>query len=346
MKNYSPNNPLISVCMAAYNASEYIEKALLSILNQTYENIEVIIVNDKSTDETESIIKVFKKQDDRIKIFNNSENIGYLRTFNLALSCSSGEYICFVDADDWIAPTKIQKQLEQFLLNPLLGIVGTSIYRTDKYTKVVGVERYPLSSTDIVNYLNTNEDVCMCGSSVMISKRVKNEIGGYREFFENCPAEDFDWIRRICDKFESLNIHEPLYYYRFADNSLTRKVHYSVKARNASRIAHFLSLQRKNSQLDSLDNPSCDELDTFIKKLEHQQSNNLSELFYSTSIQHSINGNIVHSLKDLMLSIKNGLNILSSIKLFFLVLVIIIVPNNFLLVLKNFFGFKSVHKKK
>lgn len=336
--------PLVSVCIAVYNAVEYIERALFSVKNQTYDNLEVIIINDASSDDTKTILTSFANTDTRFVVYDNATNLGYLATFNKALNLSNGELICFVDADDWISDDKIEKQVSCFIKNDSLGIVGTNIYRTDAKGNVVGVDTFPSSNAEITNYLKEHVDVCMCGSSVMISNEVKKNIGGYRDYFADCPAEDYDWIRRICEKYESFNLSEPLYYYRFTDNSLTRKVHYSTKARFAQEITKFLAEQRLSKSEDSLMNVNDNELQNFIDEIDKRELGSKYELYFSTAIQHSVNGDFLKSINDCFVSRKHGLNFLRFFYLAILVTLIFCVPNSVLLKLKNTFGIKSVAK--
>ena len=95
--------PLVSVIMPTYNAEKYIGDAIESILNQTYKNIEVIIVDDASTDETGNICDVFASKDDRITCVHHSQNAKLWSTRNTGLENANGEYVVFVDGDDWLA---------------------------------------------------------------------------------------------------------------------------------------------------------------------------------------------------------------------------------------------------
>jgi glycosyltransferase involved in cell wall biosynthesis len=338
------SSPLVSVCVAAYNAEGFISDAINSILKQTYNNLEVLVLDDCSTDNTLAVVNETSKFDCRLKVYSNEQNLGYLKTFNKLLEMSTGEFICFVDADDWIDLEKITKQIRYFEEHPNIGIVGTFVNRTDVNGRKVGTEEYPVNNDAIVSYLTTQDDVCMCGSSVMITKSVKYLIGGYREFFDGCPAEDYDWIRRISEKYQCANLDEHLYNYRFADNSLTRKVHYSVKARHAAVIAGFLATQRFECGLDSLQNPCNDGLDKFLCKLENKSRADISSLYRSTSIQHAINGDVRSAMSDFKRCLDEKLSFIALVKLFSIILIIVIVPNDILLRAKNFFKLKSVSK--
>lgn len=125
--------PLVTIIMPAYNAEKTIGFAIDSILNQTYKNIELIIVDDYSVDSTLEIIKQKKKIDSRIKIICNDRNLGPYVSKNKALDISSGEYITGHDADDWAHPQRIEKQVDFMLNNPnIKAMVGKKIRMTDE----------------------------------------------------------------------------------------------------------------------------------------------------------------------------------------------------------------------
>ena len=131
-------DPLISIVMPAYNAEKYIDKSIESVLNQTYRNIELIIINDCSKDKTEEIIEKYCKQDIRVRKYTNQINSGVSFSRNFGVEQANGEWIAFLDSDDMIHPQllealykeeKLQKQID--LLNrenmePLLIYTGSS----------------------------------------------------------------------------------------------------------------------------------------------------------------------------------------------------------------------------
>ena len=101
----------VSIIIPIYNCAEYISDCIESIIHQSYSNIEIIIVNDGSSDDSLSICKKYEKKDDRIIIINNKNNgVSYSR--NCGIKKSSGEYICFIDADDWIHKNYIEKLVD------------------------------------------------------------------------------------------------------------------------------------------------------------------------------------------------------------------------------------------
>lgn len=115
--------PLVSVLMTAYNSGKYIEEAIKSILNQTYHNLELIIVEDASTDSTLQVIKQFS--DDRIRLFCNEKNSGTLYGMQKAFGLARGEYIAVLDSDDVSLPKRIEKQVSFLQAHPEVMLCAT-----------------------------------------------------------------------------------------------------------------------------------------------------------------------------------------------------------------------------
>jgi len=105
-------SPLVSVCIPVYNREEYIENTVNSVLGQTFQNFEIIIIDDGSTDNSILIIKSI--QDSRIKLFQNGVNKGVVYSRNRYLEEASGNFIAMLDSDDIWAPNKLEKQLDFF----------------------------------------------------------------------------------------------------------------------------------------------------------------------------------------------------------------------------------------
>jgi glycosyltransferase involved in cell wall biosynthesis len=103
-------NSLVSVIIPTYNRANLVQRAIKSVLNQTYKNIEIIVVDDGSEDNTEEVVRAFN--DERIKYIRNKENKGVAASRNIGLKFSKGEYITFLDSDDEFLPEKIEKQLK------------------------------------------------------------------------------------------------------------------------------------------------------------------------------------------------------------------------------------------
>lgn len=128
--------PTVSVIMPAYNSEKYIGSAIQSVLMQTYINIELIISNDASIDNTKEIIKLFK--DKRLVYLENSKNKGISENRNICLSYANGEYIAVMDNDDISMPTRIEYQIKFLEANPEIDVVGTYVCLIDDRNKIIG----------------------------------------------------------------------------------------------------------------------------------------------------------------------------------------------------------------
>ena len=107
--------PLISVIISVYNTEQYISKCLDSILNQTYKNLEIIVINDCSKDKSYEILKKYAKNNSNIKLLNNEVNKGLSYSRNIGLDHSNGEYIGYIDSDDYIDDTYYEKLVKAIL---------------------------------------------------------------------------------------------------------------------------------------------------------------------------------------------------------------------------------------
>lgn len=134
--------PLVTVFMPVYNSEQYIKEAVESILNQTYKNLEIILVDDGSTDRSIEIIKSYK--DDRIRLIQNEKNMGIPYTRNVGLKEAKGKYIAIMDSDDIATPKRIERQVDYLEKNPDIDAVGSYYIQfgekaekkvTPKYTK-------------------------------------------------------------------------------------------------------------------------------------------------------------------------------------------------------------------
>ncbi len=208
--------------MAAYNAAKYITEAIQSVLDQTFEDFELLIVNDGSTDETVEMISKF--HDPRIRLLHNDRNRGLVYTRNVLLKEARGEYIAILDSDDIAISNRLALQYEHFQKNPELALCGGHGKVINHLGEPIETPRLtvPLGSENIkITLLFWNTFV---NSTVMYKKEVLLELGGYREF---APAEDYELFTRIADKYVVDNIDAVLVRYRDHDHN-TSVVHAST----------------------------------------------------------------------------------------------------------------------
>lgn len=156
------NSKKVSIIVTTYNSAEFIENCIDSLLNQTIDNIEVIVVDDASTDNTVKILKRYPT----IKIIELSENNGTYHARNIGIAHSSGEFITFQDSDDWSHPERVSKQLQHLLDHPKIVANFSNFFRVDESTGLPSCrQNYPLLRLNI--------------SSMMIRKEILEGVGGF-----------------------------------------------------------------------------------------------------------------------------------------------------------------------
>ncbi|HDR1936400.1 TPA: glycosyltransferase family 2 protein, partial [Pasteurella multocida] len=151
-------SPLISVLICAYNSEKYIERSIRSVMKQTYKNLEIIIINDGSSDNTFSIIERLSREDRRIRIINNDKNIGLISSLNIGIENFNGEYLARIDSDDFAKPQWIAKLFTFLDENKDIVLVGSylEIFSEDENGSILSFDckngdiwRYPTDDNEI-----------------------------------------------------------------------------------------------------------------------------------------------------------------------------------------------------
>ena len=204
---------LISVIIPVYNREKVIEKAVNSVLKQTFQDFEIIIINDASKDNTAKVLDQLAKQDKRIKIITNKENKMVFASRNSGMKIAKGKYIAFLDCDDEYYPTKLQKQLDYLKEHPDIDFVYTQYYVINLNTKEKKLVK--------PSHERLLQDVEFALSSVLFSKKVVDTIGMYDVSFIH---DEWAFWLRIAENFKMGCVNEPLlkYYIQGTNLSLTR----------------------------------------------------------------------------------------------------------------------------
>lgn len=214
---------LVSVIIPCYNVEDYVERAVASILDQTYSNLQVLLVDDASTDGTLRRLERFN--DPRVQLLKMGANTRKIGAVNEALKLASGAYIAFQDADDWSDNTRLEKQVNEFREDAGLGICFTG-YRFEG-KKSCDVGRIALSNDELRDEFlqfgykaNSQFNATTC-ATMMITREVLERTKGYDEYFKGRVGEDIHWIYRILKSFRGKTIPSPLYHYNLRDESFT-----------------------------------------------------------------------------------------------------------------------------
>lgn len=243
-----PEMPLISVLMPACNAAPFISQAITSILAQSHQHFELIIADDGSTDATRHVIQSF--DDPRIRPVFNQANRGYVATYNHLLTLAAGDYITFLDADDYCSPDRLALQLAAFRANSRLGMVGTGYDLVTVTGEIILRVVEPLQHEELAEVVRTRNP--FCGASLMFSRAAYERVGGYRPFFGGEYAYmDYDLACRVMEHFECANLSSSLYSYRQSPGSLSKRV--SARRYISDQLVRHLATQRRIDGLDDLD---------------------------------------------------------------------------------------------
>lgn len=279
---------MISILMPAFNAELYLKDSINSILNQSYTDFELLVCDDCSTDNTWEIIQSF--QDSRLRIFQNKENQGYLKTSNFLVSHAIGEYISFQDADDLALPDRFMK-LKKHLVDNKLDLVGSYCGIIRNREDVLSIIKYSGTFDEIKKDLMHKSHPPFCGSAILVKSSIIAQCGLYDINFDRIGAEDYDWIYRVSlEGFKLGNVSEPLYLYRQHNQSVSRLNFEKNKlALFSDLIAKDLYLSRLNNQGETFDMLK----DKYLKEFEMDSD----KLYY-----HVLRLNFLNSRKELFKS--------------------------------------------
>jgi len=235
----------VSVIMPVYNAEQYVAKAIESILNQTLRDFEFIIINDGSTDSSLKIIKNYQDKDDRIKLIDNHQNLGLVKSLNKGLKMAIGEYIARMDADDISLSDRFQKQYT-FLENNLdIFLIGSSCFLINEMGIRMGSQICFTNQISIKKKLR--EGSCIIHPSIMFRN---DRQTFYRE--KMWYSEDYDLYLNLLSRNKKIaNIKDILIEYRIATNSICRT--HSRKQRKFGDIAIRFYNQRVKFGKDEYD---------------------------------------------------------------------------------------------
>lgn len=202
--------PLVSILMPAYNAEAFVGRAIESVLNQTCSNWELLVLDDASTDSTAVIVNSF--QDQRIKVYSNGENQGYLLSCNQLFEKANGEFVTFLDADDTSTTNRITDCLSAFERSPSLDFVTTNHVRVDKVDALISSHKVVVDYTKYASDPSYYPTICC--ATIFLRKALLSKVGGYHPFFKNLGGEDYHWLFRLSLVGDGAHLSQQLYKYR------------------------------------------------------------------------------------------------------------------------------------
>lgn len=224
------NNKLkVSFIISVFNSSHLIQNSLQSILNQTYKNIEILVIDDGSTDKSYKILKSIEASNSNVKLFKNNENLGLTKSLNKLIDHCEGEIIARQDIDDFSKPKRIEKQVHE--INKLnLDFCLTRARRLDN-NKLIPKYSFLLPDKFVMKYKNP-----FIHGTLAIKKEALLSVGKYNKKFYY--AQDYKLFSDMISKnLKYKVINEPLYYLNMIDN---------LSSKFKSDQEYFANCVRKN----------------------------------------------------------------------------------------------------
>lgn len=215
-------NPMVSVVIPTYNESRFLPRCIESVLNQTYNNLEIIVVSDGSTDDTNDVVNSYLATGKvRLIVQNNS---GVSRARNNGVNHCSGEYIAFIDSDDAWFPHKLDKQLDVFLKHNDIVLVTTGLNKVNVNGDLLSVPSVDLSYSDKPEdyshlLLCSDGVIGLAPSSWMLHKKSFDQLNG---FVEGIISEDYEFLIRLSEIGRFYIISDALIEYTVRSDSLMR----------------------------------------------------------------------------------------------------------------------------
>ena len=164
------NKQLVSILLPVHNSEKFLRESLQSLVSQSYRNIEIIAIDDQSTDNSYKILTAFKKNYKKVRIYRNVKRYGIVMTLNRLMRRAKGEFIAFASAEDLFSKEKIKKQLSYLLDNPNVVALGTQCFFLDNHNKKLGKSSFPTENREIYN--SPLHGLSMQFETVMLNKNL------------------------------------------------------------------------------------------------------------------------------------------------------------------------------
>lgn len=205
-------SPLVSVLMSTFNSEKTLERAIDSILNQSYKNIEFLICNDGSTDNTKQILDKYSNLYAQIEIINNVNNVGLTKSLNLLINKSNGDFIARQDDDDYSDPARIKEQLKHCNDNKFQAVFTRS-YNLNKNSSMQNIS-YLIPYKLLVKFRNP-----FVHGTMLINSKIIKTFGGYDEDFYF--AQDYKLYRDLIDNRIRIKKERKILYYLNTKNNIS-----------------------------------------------------------------------------------------------------------------------------
>jgi len=269
--------PLVSICIPTYNNARFLRECLDSIVNQTYQNKEIIVSDNVSTDETKKIVKEYVEKY-KVKYYKNEKNIGAEANFTRCIELTKGEYIAIFHADDLYMLNIIQRQIDTFQNNSAIGAVFTTAKRINSFSKIIGDYKLPVELnnkkiyyfSEIFLSILENGNFLIC-PSCMVKGRIYKELVAFNGNRFKTSA-DLDMWLRILAKCPIAILNEKL-----------------MSRRSSNTQGIFASTYLRTKQADFFKVMDYYLEKSIVSNISHKTLNRYKALKYNDDIKRAIN---------------------------------------------------------
>lgn len=210
--------PKVSILCSVYNGDPFLEECLESVINQSFQDFELIIVDDMSVDATEKILDQYARRDHRIRVLRNQTRRGLTRNLNLALQEAKGEYLARLDADDLMAPERLAQQVAYLDSHPQCSLLGSAAGLIDEKGNPIGQWQGGQDAT-LLRWKAISANPLTHGSVMMRHSFLLQHHLAYNESFE--VSQDYELWLRILPLTEAFCLSDPLYILRCHASSVS-----------------------------------------------------------------------------------------------------------------------------
>lgn len=226
--------PRVSVLMPVFNGGRFLAAAVESILNQSYDDFELIAIDDGSNDQSAAVLLRVAQSDCRIRVVTQA-NVGIVASLNTGLELAVGEYVARMDADDVALPFRFTRQVAFLDNHPGVAVVGSAVTLIDQEGNAIRDVAYPLAPLEVFEFL-IKLGCALAHPAVMMRRAAVVGIGGYRDAYQH--AEDYDLWLRVSETMALANLPDRLLYYRqHPDKSSLRHAARQMLATKVARLA-------------------------------------------------------------------------------------------------------------
>lgn len=255
------NKPLVTIITPCYNHEKYLEDYFKSIINQNYKNIELVIIDDASRDNSKQIINDYQKKLQKrfvnYKFINRQKNVGLVKNCNLGLKLSKGKYLILFASDDIMFPNKIKENI-QFIENTEYGMAYSDGYKVKENFKYEDMNNLNNSKKTILDSLVKKEEAYsgfvanqlleknfIPAPTVIIKRKVFDEVGNYNE---DLSFEDYDMWLKIAEKYKIGYIDDHLVFYRQRNYSMSGALNKSQKYESIKSLEKIINKHINSSE--------------------------------------------------------------------------------------------------